>query len=230
MSPEQARGDTDIDARADIYSLGATLFYMLAGDVPYKDPVPAVVMAKHITAEVPWARDVNPKVSDAASRVVARMMAKDRAHRYQNCDQLILDLKAVLSGGLIAAPTRERMPGVKPPAVKEAPAPPPKKEPPPKAKPASHTALLTVGLVASLGLAAYLWYCSMQTNSSLDRLIEISYRQAMQAAKENPHDRKENYRRFQQLKEAARGTRFEPLIDEEIKKLLPRPRSIESRE
>ena len=224
MSPEQARGDSDIDQRADIYSLGTTLFYMLTGDVPYKDQSPTVVMAKHLAAEIPWVQDVNPKVSDATSRVVAKMMAKDRADRYQNCDQLIQDLKAILNRGLLIAPQRERIPGVKQLAVKPAPAfAPVQRETAPKKQEQPFLTLgLEIALAVSLIALGWVWWSSSRANANFDLALDAACKQAVRTAAIYPQDRKENYKRFMRLKEVAKGTRFEEMIEKEIQKLLPK--------
>ncbi len=224
MAPEQARGETDIDLRADIYSLGATLFYVLTGDVPYKDPSSAVVMAKHLAAEIPWAKDINPKVSDAVARVVAKTMAKDRADRYQNCDHVIQDLKAVLTHGLLIAPPRERAPGVRQATAKEsAPASTPAEVV--RGVPVQGNRWTVAALGAALGLAVllllYSWWGAYRAGTKLDEALDTAFNQALRTAKLFPQERKENYKRFMQLRETAKGTRFEPLIDAEIQKLVP---------
>jgi len=95
ISPEQARGEMDIDIRTDIYALGATLFHMVTGQVPFAGPTPAVVMTKHLTEPLPEPRAVNPVVSPACARVVRKMMAKHRADRYQTPEELIIDLEGI---------------------------------------------------------------------------------------------------------------------------------------
>jgi len=98
VSPEQARGETTIDGRCDIYSLGATLFRMVTGQTPYSGPTPAVVMMKHISDPVPWAKDANPAVSENCARLIARMMGKKPEERYPDATALIADLELVLAG------------------------------------------------------------------------------------------------------------------------------------
>lgn len=79
VSPEQARGERDIDTRSDIYSLGATLYHLVTGQTPFDGSSAAAVMTKHITDQVPWPRDVNPAVSENCCRLITRMMAKNES-------------------------------------------------------------------------------------------------------------------------------------------------------
>ncbi|NQT89530.1 serine/threonine protein kinase, partial [bacterium] len=53
MSPEQVRAEPDLDTRADIYALGATLYHMVTGEFPFDGPTPAAIIAKHIADPVP---------------------------------------------------------------------------------------------------------------------------------------------------------------------------------
>ncbi len=98
ISPEQARGEDDVDVRADIYSLGASLYHMVVGTTPYSGSSAAVVMTKHLNDEVPDPRDARPELSMGLVRLIEKMMAKDRAERYQTPEDLIRDLGLVLSG------------------------------------------------------------------------------------------------------------------------------------
>ncbi|HOX05838.1 MAG TPA: protein kinase [Planctomycetota bacterium] len=98
VSPEQARGDAAIDIRADIYSLGATLYHFVTGRTPFQGPSAAAIMAKHLTDRMPWPRDLNPRVSEGCCRVIARMMAKEPADRYQTPAELIADLESLVAG------------------------------------------------------------------------------------------------------------------------------------
>ncbi|HKI17467.1 MAG TPA: serine/threonine-protein kinase [Isosphaeraceae bacterium] len=100
ISPEQVRGQTNVDIRADIYSLGATLYHMVTGRVPYGGETPNEVMRKHVDPNVTMIPPdhINTKLSGGLGMVVETMMAKNREHRYQTPDDLILDLKCLQRG------------------------------------------------------------------------------------------------------------------------------------
>src|SRR5262249_3672333 len=100
ISPEQVRGQTNVDIRADIYSLGATLYHMGTGKVPYGGDTPNEVMRKHVDPNVTMVPPdhLNTKLSGGLGMVVETMMAKNREHRYQTPDDLILDLKCLQRG------------------------------------------------------------------------------------------------------------------------------------
>jgi serine/threonine-protein kinase len=109
ISPEQIRGEKNIGAPADIYSLGATLYHMVTGSVPFDGKSPSAVMHKHLKAELVPADHVNPKLSAGIGQVIELMMAKSASQRYQNCTDLLTDLRAIRRGELpvIARPTVE---------------------------------------------------------------------------------------------------------------------------
>lgn len=98
ISPEQVRGQTDIDIRADIYSLGATFYHMVTGKVPYGGETPSEVMRKHVDPNVMLVPPdhLNTRLSSGLGMVVETMLAKNREHRYTTPDDLILDLKCLL--------------------------------------------------------------------------------------------------------------------------------------
>ncbi len=98
ISPEQIRGERQIGPPADIYSLGATLYHMVTGSVPYDGPNPSAVMHKHLKAELVPPDHVNPKLSAGISQIIEMMMAKDPKARYQKCSDVRADLLAVRDG------------------------------------------------------------------------------------------------------------------------------------
>jgi serine/threonine-protein kinase len=105
ISPEQIRGEMDIDGRADIYGLGATLYHMLTGRVPFMADDPSDVMRKHLREELVPPDHINTSLSAGISEVVEVMMAKNKENRYSNCEELLEDLEAVRAG---RAPYRAR--------------------------------------------------------------------------------------------------------------------------
>ena len=98
MAPEQIRGLPDVDSRADIYALGATLFHLVTGQFPYDGPTASAIMTRHVTDPVPSARTANPGVSRACDELIARMMAKDPADRPQTPAELLSDIADALAG------------------------------------------------------------------------------------------------------------------------------------
>ncbi|MDX2147242.1 MAG: serine/threonine-protein kinase [Planctomycetota bacterium] len=98
ISPEQIRGEFKIGPPADIYSLGATLYHMVVGSIPFDGKNPSAVMHKHLKEPLVAPDHVNPKLSAGISQVIEMMMAKDPKARYHNCKDLILDLRAVRQG------------------------------------------------------------------------------------------------------------------------------------
>jgi len=95
ISPEQIRGEVNVGPQADIYSLGATLYHMLTGNVPFNGKNPTEVMQKHLKTPLIAPDHVNPKLSAGISEVIEMMMAKDRRDRYKDASDLLVDLRAV---------------------------------------------------------------------------------------------------------------------------------------
>ncbi len=98
ISPEQIRGEVDIDFRADIYSLGATLYHLVTGRVPFEAPTPAGVMHKHLKDPLIPPDHINTKLSGGLGQLVEVMMAKERSRRYRSTGDLLIDLDAVAAG------------------------------------------------------------------------------------------------------------------------------------
>ncbi len=96
MSPEQVSG-RELDPRSDVYSFGVTCYQLLCGDTPFKGANPVAIAMQHLKNPPPSLKEKNPALPDILCRVVHRMMAKRRALRYQSADEVLEDLKKLVT-------------------------------------------------------------------------------------------------------------------------------------
>lgn len=99
MSPEQCRGEP-IDARSDLYSLGATYYALLTGRPPYRGKLPVQVMFAQCASPPPDPRGANPRVPARCAAVVRKAMAKRASDRFPNAGEMMAELERCLSDGL----------------------------------------------------------------------------------------------------------------------------------
>ncbi len=98
MSPEQARADDNIDCRTDIYSLGATLYHLVTGEVPYNGSTVLEILTKLITSPFSPPQSKNPELSAACSALIEVMMEKNPDMRPKDWNAAIEDIDLVIAG------------------------------------------------------------------------------------------------------------------------------------
>jgi len=97
MSPEQAQADNELDFRADLYSLGATLYHVVTGSTPFDADSAVGILTQHITAPLVVPTTINSNLSDQCSELIKIMMKKNPNDRQASWKELIDDIDLVLN-------------------------------------------------------------------------------------------------------------------------------------
>src|SRR5262249_24922336 len=121
LSPEQARDSHNVDIRADIYSLGATFYFLLTGKPPFADGSVAQKLIWHQTRQPKPVRVLRPDVPEAVAAILERMMMKDREARYQTPAELAEALAPFVQTP-IHPPSEDELPKLCPAAAPTGPA------------------------------------------------------------------------------------------------------------
>jgi serine/threonine protein kinase len=109
VAPEQVANSHSVDIRADIYGLGATLYFLLAGHPPFPTGTVSQKLLWHRTKDPTPIRQIRPEVPDGLAVVIGKMMAKDPKARYQTPAQVATELEQFLTGA-VPLPAEEEMP------------------------------------------------------------------------------------------------------------------------
>ncbi|MDQ7780382.1 MAG: serine/threonine-protein kinase, partial [Planctomycetota bacterium] len=98
MSPEQAQGEAALDIRSDIYALGATLYHMAVGKLPFSGSDNQEIMAKQVLESLDSAEVKSRKISKHMHYFIERMMSKDKDFRYQSPHEMVEDIETQMEG------------------------------------------------------------------------------------------------------------------------------------
>jgi serine/threonine protein kinase len=116
VAPEQVANSHSVDIRADIYAMGATFYFLLAGHPPFPTGTVSQKLLWHRTKEPTAIRSIRPEIPDGIAAIIAKMMAKDPRGRYQTPAQIVAELEPWVPA-TVALPRPEEMPQLSPAAV-----------------------------------------------------------------------------------------------------------------
>ncbi len=122
ISPEQARSESDLDERTDIYSFGVVLYELIVGRVPFDADTPFSIIHDHIYTPLPLPSEINPQVSDHIQKILLKALFKDKEDRFTTVEEMVAAFRKATEGvdigSLIPEPT-SRIRIVPSPAPKE---------------------------------------------------------------------------------------------------------------
>ena len=101
VSPEQGRGDREVDCRSDLYSLGVVFYEVATGQKPFNGSTPNALIYQHCYDEPVLPKNIVSGISDEIQAVILRCLQKKPENRYQSADELVRDLDAIKTGSML---------------------------------------------------------------------------------------------------------------------------------
>jgi TolB-like protein/tetratricopeptide (TPR) repeat protein len=148
MSPEQASGQRELDARTDIYSLGVVLYEMLAGETPFAAPTAQAMIARRFMETARPVRQLREAVPETVEQALQKALARTAADRYSSAAEF-----AAALGATAAPASTTRTPAAGPSTTTPVPGPAPEAKPAERhRRPPVAAASLALGFVLGLGL------------------------------------------------------------------------------
>jgi len=98
ISPEQAKAEENLDIRADIYSLGATLFHLVTGELPFTGKSVDVILTKHVVETPRSVKEMVPELSSDIDDLITKLMAKSPDDRFQKPEVLVETIQRIIEG------------------------------------------------------------------------------------------------------------------------------------
>jgi eukaryotic-like serine/threonine-protein kinase len=106
IAPEQVADAKDVDARADIYSLGITFYHLVTGALPFSASLSHEMMCKHVEEPLPHPHTKNPDLPEDVCRIICKMTEKSPEQRYPSAEKLLVDLNAARMAQVSKDPRR----------------------------------------------------------------------------------------------------------------------------
>lgn len=114
MSPEQCHGEVRVSPASDVYSLGATLFQLLTGELLFTADTPMSLVVMHISEPPRKLSSVNAKISDRTSALVERALKKEPTERFHDASAMLEEIESILYGDAGAIEVHPRLPKARP--------------------------------------------------------------------------------------------------------------------
>ncbi|UCF61956.1 MAG: protein kinase [Anaerolineaceae bacterium] len=113
ISPEQARGESDLDERTDVYSFGVVLYELIVGRVPFDSDTPFSIIHDHIYTPLPLPTEINPQVPENIQNFLLKALFKDKEDRFATVGEMVSVFRKAIEGVDIGSLIHEAAPRIR---------------------------------------------------------------------------------------------------------------------